>query len=245
VGGFFAAGVRGGDVRMVAKKIGFQTAYEQWLAMHVKQRSGERRRRVEEGLGHAEQKFVELVWYPLFGGFEHLHPEYELVDFGGNLRFVDFAWIQDKVKLAIEIDGFSTHASNLSRRQFDDGLMRQNHLIIDGWHVLRFSYDLVRDQPRTCQQVLQQFFGKIWTLGVTRSLTEVSADELLEREVIRFALREDRPVHPIDVRRHLKISEWRTRHLMKRLVAKGLLEPLHADRQRIRCYRLVRERLTL
>jgi hypothetical protein len=229
----------------MAAAVSFQNAYEQWLAAHVKKRAGERRRRLEEGHGHAERLFVDRVWYPLFGGFDHLHPEYELVDFGGNLRFVDFAWIRDTVKLAIEIDGFSAHASNLSRRQFDDNLMRQNHLVIDGWHVLRFSCDMVRDQPRLCQQVVQQFFGKIWTLGVTRSMDGMSADELLEREVIRLALREDRPLHPIDVRRQLKISEWQTRHLLKRLVAKGLLEPLRADRQRIHCYRLIRTQLTL
>lgn len=229
----------------MAAAVPFYTAYEQWLAAHVRKRTGERRRRLEEGHGHAEQKFMELVWYPLFQGFDHLHPEYELVDYGGNLRFIDFAWIRDTVKLAIEIDGFSAHASNLSRRQFDDGLMRQNHLVIDGWHVLRFSYDLVRDQPRLCQQVVQQYFGKIWTLGVTRSLDGMSADELLEREVIRLALREDRPLHPADVRRHLNLSEWHTKQLIRRIVSKGLLEPLHTDRQRIRCYRLVRERLTL
>lgn len=209
----------------------FQTVYEQWLAAHVRTRTGERRRRLEEGHGHAERKFVELIWYPFFGGFDHLHPEYELVDFGGNLRFVDFAWIRDPVKLAIEIDGFSAHASNLSRRQFDDGLLRQNHLVIDGWYVLRFSYDQVRDQPGMCQQIVQQFFGKIWTLGVTRSIDGMSADELLEREVIRLALRKNRPLHPADVRRCLKLSEWHTKQLIKRLVSKGLLEPLHADRQ--------------
>lgn len=229
----------------MAGNLDFHAAYEKWRSFHLRRRSGERKRRLQEGHGHAERKFVEHVWYPLFRSFDHLHPEYERIDSHGGLRFIDFAWIRDNVKLAIEIDGFSPHASNLSRRQFDDGLMRQNDLVIDGWHVLRFSYDLVNDQPRRCQQVLQQFFGKIWTLGVGRTLTETSADQLLEREAVRLALQIDGPLHPIDVRRHLQISDWKTRQLIKRLVDKGLLEPLHTGRQRTRCYRLVRDRLTL
>ncbi|WP_436241973.1 DUF559 domain-containing protein [Paenibacillus sp. LjRoot56] len=58
------------------------------------------------------------------------------------------------MKLAIEIDGYATHVSEISRTQFSDGLIRQNHLMIDGWKVLRFSYDDVKNRPRMCEQII-------------------------------------------------------------------------------------------
>jgi very-short-patch-repair endonuclease len=48
----------------------------------------------------------------------------------------------------------------LSRQQFSDQLIRQNHLIIDGWKVLRFSLDDVKERPRMCEQLVQQFMGR-------------------------------------------------------------------------------------
>ncbi|UVI30931.1 hypothetical protein [Paenibacillus spongiae] len=59
----------------------FQFLYEQWLDGHTRKRRGERKRRLAEGHGHAENVFVEKVWLPAFRELEHLHPEYEAADF--------------------------------------------------------------------------------------------------------------------------------------------------------------------
>jgi hypothetical protein len=62
-------------------RLGFDIAYNDFIKKHKKQRRGERLRRLTEGHGHAEKLFMEQVWWPAFGHFDNLHPEYEINDF--------------------------------------------------------------------------------------------------------------------------------------------------------------------
>jgi hypothetical protein len=119
--------------------------------MHLLERQGENKRRLEQGIGHAEKLFLEAVWYPAFHEMDGLYPEYEIADFRDGVRFLDFAYLKAGLRLAIEIDGYRAHSADLSRWQFSDSLMRQNHLILDGWKLLRFSYDDIKEKPRMCQ----------------------------------------------------------------------------------------------
>jgi hypothetical protein len=48
----------------------FELAYEEFIRHHIKSRHGEARRRLSEGLGHAEQLFLQQVWWPAFSNFE-------------------------------------------------------------------------------------------------------------------------------------------------------------------------------
>jgi hypothetical protein len=185
------------------------------MARHMASRKGERLRRLQEGHGHAEKLFLQQVWWPAFGHFNQLHPEYEVYDFKDGSRFLDFAFIRPMFHLAIEIDGNSTHGRDLGRRQFADQLLRQNHLVIDGWRVLRFAYDYVNERPRLCQQMLQQMFGR-W-LGEERSVT--GADPA-EHEIARLALRLCRPIKASDVCRNLGVESKYARRLLHRLVEK-------------------------
>src|SRR5690606_25359904 len=138
----------------------FHSAHQEFLAYHESRRRGERLRRLLMGHGHAEQLFLQEVWWPAFRSFRDLHPEYEVLDFDGQPRYLDFAFIREGTKLAIEIDGYGPHVKQLDRHKFVRQLRRQNHLVLDGWAVLRFAFDEVHEQPRRCQQVLQQFMGR-------------------------------------------------------------------------------------
>jgi hypothetical protein len=179
----------------------FEQAYEEFIGSYLRKRKGERRRRLKEGHDHAEKLFLKQVWWPAFGQFAYLHPEFEVFDFKDGSRFLDFAYVRPFFKAAIEIDGYGPHWREMSRRQFSDQLVRQNHLVIDGWQVIRFSYDDVNEKPRVCQQTLQQLMGR-W-LGEEKS-TEPA--ECMEKEIARLALRLCRPLTPHDVCEHLGIE---------------------------------------
>ncbi|WP_199621560.1 hypothetical protein [Paenibacillus alkalitolerans] len=84
----------------------FNAAYEKWLADHKSKSEGERLRRLEEGHGEPEKLFLENVWWPVVGSLDDLHPEYEVVDFKGGKRYLDFAYIRRYYKIALEILGF-------------------------------------------------------------------------------------------------------------------------------------------
>ncbi|WP_307203806.1 hypothetical protein [Paenibacillus harenae] len=69
-------------------------------------KKGEDRRRLASEHGYAEKLFLEKVWFPVFQHFNCLTPEYEVDDYIDGKRYLDFAYIRDTLRLAIEIDGY-------------------------------------------------------------------------------------------------------------------------------------------
>lgn len=59
----------------------FDKSHKEWLDMHVSRRKGEAKRKLKTGHAHAEKEFLRQIWWPTFGHFKQLHPEYELLDF--------------------------------------------------------------------------------------------------------------------------------------------------------------------
>ncbi|CAH1214344.1 hypothetical protein PAECIP111891_04077 [Paenibacillus allorhizoplanae] len=220
-------------------KKAFEVAHDVFIAYHASTRKGDSLRRLLEGHSHAEKLFLLQVWWPAFKHFNDLHPEYEVKDFRDGTRFLDFAFIKHTLKLAIEIDGFTTHASQISRSQFSDHLIRQNHLIIDGWRILRFSYDDIKDRPRMCQQILQQFMGRY--LGMNDASVKVIS--YVEKEVLRYAINLETLLTIQDVCQVLSIKEQKARRVLKVMLEKELLESVGKGTQRIKYYRPTAEAL--
>jgi hypothetical protein len=208
----------------------FEQVYETFLQYHLKVRMGERLRRLKEGHSHAEKLFLENVWWPSFGHLNHLHPEYEVNDFKDGKRYLDFAYIRPPFRACFEVDGFGPHSRDISRWQFGDNLIRQNHLVIDGWKVIRFAYDDIKDQPRRCQQVIQQLIGR-W-LGEQTLDLEL---HYVEKEIIRMAVRKGDLITPGEVGSHLRVSGRHARKLLSVLASKQLIRPASGT-QRIRSY---------
>ena len=67
-------------------------------------------------------------------GLEFQHP----IRLNGRDRRIDFA-VPD-LKIAIEIDGYEFHSG---RAQFEADRVRENELVLAGWHVLRFTRNQV------------------------------------------------------------------------------------------------------
>lgn len=214
----------------------FASAYKKFLDEQVKASSPERRRKLSDGLGFAEQAFLERVWWPVVGNFNCLHPEYEVADYSGASRFIDFAYIRGSVKLAIEIDGYTSHVKNVNRHQFIYQLRRQNALILDHWEILRFAHDDLASYPRRCQQTIQQYMGSRFAQSLHSSAENPRANAI-EREIVRLARSLPRPVTPADVMQHLSASRPTVYRILRRLVARGWLVPA-GGAQRVRSYSL-------
>lgn len=211
----------------------FEEVYQGFLTDHILRRNGERRRRLQEGMGNAEKMFLKQVWWPLFHHFHHLHPEFEVNDFKDGKRYLDFAYLRAKVQICFEIDGYGPHLRNISRWQFSDSLERQNQLVIDGWTIIRFSYDQIMDQPRRCQQIIQQVIGK--QLGEELEYLPLT---FLEKEILRFAFRKEAPITPAEVEQLLSVSTKPAKKALAGLVQKGILRPASGS-HRIRSYRIM------
>lgn len=212
--------------------MGFEDEYRAFMNSHLRTRTGEQLRRLQEGHNHAEMLFLKQVWWPLFYHFKYLHPEYEIDDFKDGKRYLDFAYIRPAIRICFEVDGYGPHQKNISRWQFSDNLERQNQLVIDGWIVIRFSYDQVKEKPRRCQQIVQQVMGQ-W-LGDELDHTSLSFHE---REVVRLAIRKGEAITPIEVERYMELSDKTVKKVLSQLVEKKMLIP-SSGTKRIRSYRL-------
>jgi hypothetical protein len=219
--------------------VDFVTECDNFIDAHRKLRTGPRLDRLTDGLGHGEIAFLKNVWWPLFHDFDHLHPEYEVRDYQGGFRYVDFAYIEPSFRIAIEIDGITTHWREITQSQFFEHVQRQNMLIIDGWHVLRFTYDSIKGNPRVCQQTVQQLMGK-W-----RALSdEFSELSVYEREIVRYSSRALEPIRPTDVASLLHVSAKHARVLIGQLVNKRWLSPVSGT-LRHNSYRLHQSRMNM
>jgi very-short-patch-repair endonuclease len=212
--------------------MGFEEEYQIFMNTHVQARTGERLRRLQEGHSQAELLFLRQVWWPLFYHFRYLHPEYEVNDFKDGYRYLDFAYIRPAIRICFEVDGYGPHLKNISRWQFSDSLERQNQLVIDGWTVIRFSFDQVKENPRRCQQIVQQVIGR-W-LGDELDQTSLSFHE---KELLRFAIRKGEAISPLEVEKYLKLSDKTVKKVLDQLVDKKMLIPVSGIK-RVRSYRL-------
>jgi len=211
----------------------FETAHALFMEKHKKGRIGESLRRLIEGHAHSEKLLLQNIWWPAFGNFDNLYPEYEVSDFKDGKRYLDYAFLVDSTMLNVEVDGFNSHAKDISRTKFSDNLMRQNHLILDGWKVLRFSYDDIVDRPRMCQQILLQFMGK-WVNGKgADQLSNLTAEE---RDILRLGLRRSNKLYVAEVCRHLRIGDQKARKLLHNLLYQQLLLPPNSQSTRIKYY---------
>lgn len=204
----------------------FQVAYDAFIQLHRARRSGERLRRLVEGHGHAEKLFLEGLWWQAVGHFQHLHPEYEVKDFQDGTRFIDFAYIRPPYRISFDIDGYGPHARDIDRGRFSDNLMRQNQLVLDGWKIIRFSYDDLTQRRRRCQQMILHMLGRLYgESDVSNSLV------YQEKEIMRLAAMGSDSLKSSRVAEHLGIRREAAGVWLRRLHTKGLLRPGSGERR--------------
>jgi DNA-binding NarL/FixJ family response regulator len=104
--------------------------------------------------------------------------------------------------------------------------------VIDGWSVIRFSYDQVKEKSRRCQQIIQQVIGRC--LGDELDQTTLT---LVEKEVLRLVIRKGETITPIEVAKYLKLSGKTVRKVLSQLVDKQMLTPASGT-VRVRSYQL-------
>jgi len=209
----------------------FEKAHEAWFDAALRTRTAKSRAALEKGHGHGERLFLRNVWWPAFGTFEHLHPQYEVRDFADGVRSLDFAYLRPPFRICIEVDGYAHHVEKVTRARFADNDLRQDHLVADFWVVLRFSYDDVKDNPTRCRQTLLGVFGRLFR---DRAPNVVLTPN--EKELVRLAARCVRPITPSEAAESLRVCDKTARAALKSLVEKRLLRPAGTGKERIRFY---------
>lgn len=210
----------------------FEQKYEEWLhANLIAERNHRRRELLEKELGHGTVEFLRSVWFPAVGNFDHLHPEWEVRDFNNGYRYLDLAYMPGGTKGGIEIQGYGSHARDLDVRRFKDLCRRHCLLSLDGWVFLPVAYPSIIDEPKQCQQLVLSFIGKFISTDVPAQLS------WLEAETLRYARRVLRPIAPLELAEHLRVSDRHIRRILHRLVNLQLLY-VASGQKRVRTYKL-------
>ncbi|MGG4094558.1 transcriptional regulator [Paenibacillus lautus] len=210
----------------------FDQQYELWMHTNILNERNPRRLEIlHKGLGHGTIEFLRSVWFPAIGNFNDLHPEWEVRDFGNGYRYLDLAYMPGGARGGIEIQGYGPHARDLDVRRFKDLCRRHCLLALDGWTFLPIAYPSIVDEPKQCQQLILSFVGRFVASDVPASLS------WLEAEAVRFARRLLRPITPLELANHLRVSDRHTRRLLHKLVELQILV-IASGQQRARTYEL-------
>ncbi|MBM7568546.1 DUF559 domain-containing protein [Paenibacillus sacheonensis] len=212
----------------------FEQAHGAFLELHLERRDGERRGRLERGHREAEKLFCRQVWWPMFGQFDDLHPDFEVLDWRGLAYFCDFAWLAPAVKLIIEIKGFVPHVRDMDRQKYCNELNRETFLAAMGYQVVSFAYDDVAHRPELCITLLRMLLGRYQTQALP-----VASAGVHEKEIIRLAYTLARPLRTIDVKRHLRLNYRTVVRSLALLCDHGMLAPVAGtDGKRVVRYEL-------
>lgn len=207
---------------MLVEDIVFEAAYDEMMERAVRTSRGERRRRLIECSFPNEKLLLKSVWWPVRGSLDHLHPEFELTDYTDGRRYADFAYILPGYYrgLLLEADAYGTHLRDVSRYRYGDNLERQNHLLIDGWHMLRFNRDDMLEKPRRCQQTL---LTALTAWGYSEGMQKVELN-LYERAILHWCGNYRECIKPIELQTALNIGYGVASRSLRSLVDKGFLQ---------------------
>lgn len=111
----------------------------------------------------AEDLFLE-IFCDVFGPdkTQYLSVQHPFSDIYGNKRFIDFAFENDGIRIAIEIDGEKYHNPYIiSREKYYDDILKQNSLIYYNWKVYRWTYNQLKNQREKVKDELLTFLGDL------------------------------------------------------------------------------------
>jgi predicted DNA-binding transcriptional regulator len=199
----------------------FEQEHQLLMERHLGLRTGERRGRLARGHLYAEKLLLQNVWWPLFGNFDDLHPEYEVYDWNRKSQFLDFAFLPPYGRFGLECDGYQSHVKDMDRERFSYSLNRDTFLSGLGWRIIHFSFDDVQRRPEICRMLLQMVIGP----SLIKSTSELSVSPQ-ERELLKLAWGQGRGIRPKDIIRRYNVNFRTARKWLQGLVDKGLLRPV-------------------
>lgn len=206
--------------------MGFTEEYNKWLDYHLRRRSGERRSRLERGHGHGEKVFLERVWWEIFGNFDDLHPEYEVLDWRGKPYFIDFVWKPGRCKFALEVKGYGSHVQDTDRIRYRRELDREVYLQILGFRVVSIPYDDLEADPKLSINLLKSLLSP-YMAAIVRD----SKYTRLEYEVLVLAARSNEPLRPIDLVKELGVNRRTAVRCLQSLCSKGKFKPILSGKE--------------
>jgi hypothetical protein len=152
--------------------------------------------------------------------------ESEMVSTTGVKIYIDVLY--QPLGLAFESEGFVVHAESITRDRFSFERMRVRTIAIYGYKYIPFSWDEIDKRPDACRRSVYELLGRFSsTAGIALKELTVS-----EREVLRYALRLNRPLRLQDACFCLQMRPDATIRVLRKLMEKKLIIPINKGTQR-------------
>jgi hypothetical protein len=192
--------------------------HEKWLNGHRSKRSGRRLDALQRGHGYGNQKFAERIWWRLFGHFKGLHPEYEVLDWRGQPFYADFMWIIGVFRIVFEIQDFGSHVEKIDRKGYARELNREMFMQSMQYIVVNISLDELKNNPELILTLVRTIIMPY--LNQSDRSERLPLFNKIERDLMFFAYRNNRILHPVNAVKELEISLPTVRKYMMQLVHK-------------------------
>jgi hypothetical protein len=136
--------------------------------------------------------------------------------------------------IAFESEGFVVHAENITRDRFIFERMRIRTIAMYGYKYIPFGWDELDKKAEACRRSVYELLGR-FSSNAGIAFTELTVSE---REVLRYALRLNRPLHLADACYCLQLGAKPTRNVLVTLMEKKLIKPNGSGIQRHHSYLL-------
>lgn len=210
------------------RRVTYEEAHREFIKNHTDRRKGERKGRLIRGHNYAEQRFLEQVWWPALGSFDHLHPDYKISDWNRKSIYLDFAYITPLCRIGIECDGYQSHVRDMDREKFRYSLNRDTFLTGMGWRMVHFSFDDIDQRPELCRMLLKLVLAP-YLIQQTADTSRKKKLHYVEKEIIMLAWRLGTTIRPKDVSNFLSCGYRTSRKWLGIICEKGMLIPLACD----------------
>jgi hypothetical protein len=209
----------------------FEQEFAKFFEAQCRSASGVRLEQLQKDLT-GEKKLLKEVLWPVLKSFEGLTMESEMVSTTGVKIYIDVLY--QPLGLAFESEGFVVHAENITRDRFTFERMRVRTMAMYGYKYVPFSWDEMDKRPDACRRSVYELLGRFSsTAGIALKELTVS-----EREVLRYALRLNRPLRLQDACFCLQMQSEAAIYVLRKLIEKKLLKPLNKGTQRYHEYGL-------
>jgi hypothetical protein len=196
----------------------FEEAFNEFLDKQRRSASGQRLEQLHKDLT-GEKKLMKEVLWPVLKSFDGLSMEHELVSTTGVKIYLDVFY--EQLGIAFESEGFVVHAENITRERFMFERMRIRTMAMYGYKYIPFSWDELDKRSEVCRRSVYELLGRFSsTAGIALNELTVS-----EREVLRYALRLNRPLRMRDACYCLQLVPKTARNVLKKLMEKKLIKP--------------------
>ncbi|WP_227013663.1 hypothetical protein [Paenibacillus psychroresistens] len=209
----------------------FEQEYEVFLEAQRRSATGQRLEQLNKDLTGEKKLLKEVIW-PVLKSFDGLIMEYELISSTGVKIYVDVFY--EPLGIAFECEGFVVHAEKITRDRFIFERMRIRTIAMYGYKYIPFGWDELDKRAEACRRSVYELIGRFSSTAGS-ALNDLTVSE---REVLRYALRLNRPLRLKDACYCLQLRVTATRYVLIKLVEKKLIKPHNSGTKRIHEYTL-------